>query len=116
MKRPPSATRLGVGTVALRLCRFAAGIAPSADGAGDDGVFRAVRGATRDAVSGLCDFFEKNRVKLLNYYRFSNSLSHKVAQASDGIRQSPRGDKLTLPTLGPSGRQLRLNCCWKNRR
>ena len=32
------------------------------------------------------------------------------AHASDGILQSPRGERLTLPTLGPSGRQLRLNC------
>ena len=29
--------------------------------------------------------------------------------ASAGIRQSPRGDKLTDPIFGPSGTQLRLN-------
>ena len=34
---------------------------------------------------------------------------------SEGIRQSPRGDKETVPTLGPSGRQLRLNCWAKKR-
>ena len=32
------------------------------------------------------------------------------------MRQSPRGERETLPTLGPSGMQLRLNCCWKKRR
>jgi hypothetical protein len=26
------------------------------------------------------------------------------------MRQSPRGDRLTEPTFGPSGTQLRLNC------
>ena len=36
--------------------------------------------------------------------------------ASEGIRQSPRGDRLTLPTLGPSGTQERLNCWEKKRR
>ena len=30
--------------------------------------------------------------------------------ASLGIRQSPRGERLSEPTFGPSGRQLRLNC------
>ena len=39
----------------------------------------------------------------------------RAAQASLGIRQSPRGERVTLPTLGPSGRQLRLNCWAKNR-
>ena len=37
------------------------------------------------------------------------------ADASDGIRQSPRGDSVTEPTLGPSGTQERLNCWLKNR-
>ena len=36
--------------------------------------------------------------------------------ASVGMRQSPRGESEQLPTLGPSGRQLRLNCCMKKRR
>ena len=35
---------------------------------------------------------------------------------SDGIRQSPRGESVTVPTFGPSGRQERLNCCVKKRR
>ena len=42
--------------------------------------------------------------------------SQSAAEASLGMRQSPRGLTLTLPTLGPSGRQLRLNCCAKKRR
>lgn len=46
----------------------------------------------------------------------SISFSHSVAQASEGMRRSPLGDTATLPTFGPSGRQERLNCCWKKRR
>ncbi len=53
---------------------------------------------------------------LFNYSIRSNSLSHASAHASDGILRSPRGDSATEPILGPSGRQERLNCCWKNRR
>ena len=34
----------------------------------------------------------------------------KALAASEGMRQSPRGLRLQLPTFGPSGRQLRLNC------
>ena len=30
--------------------------------------------------------------------------------------RAPRGERVTLPTLGPSGRQLRLNCWAKKRR
>ena len=43
-------------------------------------------------------------------YSPSSSSSHSWATASDGIRQSPRGLRATEPTLGPSGRQERLNC------
>ena len=32
------------------------------------------------------------------------------------MRQSPRGESVTEPTFGPSGRQLRLNCWMKKRR
>ena len=49
-------------------------------------------------------------------YRLSSSCIQRDALASLGIRQSPRGERETLPTLGPSGRQLRLNCCAKKRR
>ena len=49
-------------------------------------------------------------------HRLSHSLIHSVLTASLAMRQSPRGDRLTLPTLGPSGRQERLNCWLKNRR
>ena len=38
------------------------------------------------------------------------------AATSLGILRSPRGDRLTPTTFGPSGRQLRLNCCVKKRR
>ena len=46
----------------------------------------------------------------------SKSASHSSRLASLGIRQSPLGDNVTLPTFGASGRQERLNCCEKNRR
>lgn len=49
------------------------------------------------------------------YFSFSISSDHKRTAASLGIRQSPLGDKLTDPTLGPSGIQLRLNCWLKKR-
>ncbi len=48
-------------------------------------------------------------------YSDSISLSQRAEEASLGIRQSPRGDSVTLPTFGPSGRQERLNWCVKNR-
>ena len=41
---------------------------------------------------------------------------HRVLQASLGILQSPRGERVTEPTFGPSGRQERLNCWAKKRR
>ena len=50
------------------------------------------------------------------YQRFSASCSQSAAEASEGIRQSARGERETEPTLTPSGMQLRLNCCEKNRR
>ena len=50
----------------------------------------------------------------LALYRFSSSSSHILALASLGIRRSPLGDTATEPTLGPSGRQERLNCWAKN--
>ena len=45
----------------------------------------------------------------------SISASQLVQSASDGMRQSPRGDKLTVPTFGPSGKQERLNWFRKKR-
>ena len=44
------------------------------------------------------------------YSSVSSSACHSAAEASLGIRQSPRGESAAEPTLGPSGRQLRLNC------
>ena len=41
--------------------------------------------------------------------------SHVAAWASLGMRQSPRGERLTEPTLGPSGMQDRLNWLAKKR-
>ena len=53
---------------------------------------------------------------IYSYCSCSNSFSHNAAHASLGILQSPRGERATLPTFGPSGRQERLNCCEKNLR
>jgi hypothetical protein len=39
----------------------------------------------------------------------STHFSHSAAWASLGMRQSPRGDRLMLPTFGPSGTHERLN-------
>lgn len=50
------------------------------------------------------------------YYSPSHSLIQRADEASEGIRQSPRGDRHTEPTLGPSGRHDRLNCWAKKRR
>ena len=44
----------------------------------------------------------------------SSSASHAEASASLGIRQSPLGDRLIDPTLGPSGKHDRLYCWAKN--
>ena len=49
-------------------------------------------------------------------FRLSHSFSHSQLAASDGIRQSPRGESEQLPTFGPSGRHERLNCWAKKRR
>ena len=51
-----------------------------------------------------------------SYSSVSSSACQRFIFASLGIRQSPRGDMATVPTLGPSGRQLRLNCWLKKRR
>ena len=42
------------------------------------------------------------------------SLSQAIGEASEGILQSPRGERATVPTLGPSVAQLRLNWLLKN--
>ena len=41
----------------------------------------------------------------------SASASHRLPDASGGIRQSPLGLSVTEPTFGPSGMHERLNCC-----
>ena len=49
-------------------------------------------------------------------FSVSSSCCHRVHFASLGIIQAPRGEKQIEPILGPSGRQLRLNCWVKKRR
>lgn len=61
----------------------------------------------KTASSISLKIFRQNNSK---NYNCSHSCNHKAELASLGIRQSPRGLKDTEPTLGPSGRQERLNC------
>ena len=56
------------------------------------------------------DFFIYAHAHVTSIYNSSNSFNQILALASEGIRKSPLGDTATLPTLGPSGRQERLNC------
>ena len=71
----------------------------------------------RDSISGYEELIQPDKEMECAYaVRLSISSSHNAALASLGMRQSPRGLTLTEPTLGPSGRQLRLNCWAKNRR
>lgn len=58
----------------------------------------------------------ENSLMFVLPYKFSISLSHIAELASLGILQSPRGLIEILPTLGPSGKQERLNCWLKKRR
>ena len=76
---------------------------------GEHGV-AAAEGAHPDFGKG------KEEAHVLFHARSSHSSSHRRATASLGIRQSPRGERVTEPTLGPSGRQERLNCWAKKRR
>ena len=46
---------------------------------------------------------------------FTPTSAIRPGSASEGIRQSPRGERLTVPTLGPSGTHDRLYCWRKNR-
>ncbi len=60
-------------------------------------------------------FFSSLYRKKLSFYLFSSSPIHSSTWASLGMRQSARGLRLTVPTLGPSGMQERLNC-WEKKR
>lgn len=57
--------------------------------------------------------FPAVKAAIVTAQTFRSSI-HNFTQASEGIRQSPRGESVTLPTFGPSGRQERLYCCAKN--
>ena len=51
-----------------------------------------------------------NDRSIILFYKFSSSVIQRRTLASDGMRKSPRGEKLTGLILGPSGMQERLNC------
>ena len=56
-------------------------------------------------------------MELLSYLSHPlRSSSQRAAEQSLGILQSARGERVTEPIFGPSGRQERLNCWLKNRR
>lgn len=63
---------------------------------------------------GRSPIFPTVKAAMVKAQTFRSS-SHSFTQASEGIRQSPRGERVTLPTFGPSGRHERLNCCEKKR-
>lgn len=60
------------------------------------------------------EFFDD--LRYIFYFKFSISSSQRADEASEGMRQSPRGERVTVPIFGPSGRHERLNCCEKNLR
>ena len=66
-------------------------------------------------VSKIFDF-DKKRADGPYASSFLISSIQSRMEASLGIRQSPRGERQTLPTLTPSGMQFRLNCWVKKRR
>ena len=68
-----------------------------------------------DTFFVACWIFTKTPIRPPPYSSFKSS-SHAAADASDGMRQSPRGLSEHVPTFGPSGKQERLNCCAKKRR
>ena len=74
---------------------------------------RSNRLITRHSPDATSTDAEKQRVYGLP---FAEVLNQSSAAASLGMRQSPRGERLIEPTLGPSGRQERLNWFAKNRR
>lgn len=68
----------------------------------------------REGLYLVCRILTK-RVYAFGTFR-SNSSSHALADASDGMRQSPRGDNAPPAlTLGPFGIAVRLNCWVKKR-
>ena len=72
----------------------------------------ALQGLAAQAVGIMVDVVAIYHSQL----RLSSSASHRRELASEGIRQSPRGDRQMLPTFGPSGKHDLLNCWAKNRR
>ena len=68
--------------------------------------FRHAPRATSPEGGGLEN--EAHRRRAVGYS--SISFIHRPETASLGMRQSPRGEKDTCVTLGPSGMQERLNC------
>ena len=57
-----------------------------------------------------------SRAGLLGIDYCSAQRSQSASSASLGMRQSPRGDRLIVPTFGPSGKQEGLNWLAKTRR
>ena len=55
----------------------------------------------------------RERFSLLNLFSAYILRSQISKSPSEGIFQSPLGERLIEPTFGPSGRQERLNCCVK---
>src|SRR5262245_36105225 len=82
---------------------------------GERRVVRAMRGRAKPPAH-LATLIETVESSGTEAYGVSVQRSHRAATASLGMRQSPRGDRLMLPTFGPSGTQERLNWLAKKRR
>ncbi len=116
---PPSPNKLGeafskflaLGGIHFRLRRLNLAI-----------TFALLSDETNERTSKLNRPARSSRKKILrskrffvNLYSFSASFTQRAAEASEGKRRSARGERDTEPTFTPSGTQLRLNCCAKNR-
>ena len=103
----------------LLLAVLGAGLAYAAGGTSSDPLISLeyLEGNYTDTIINK-EWCKKTGVKLtpVFIYSFSTSSSQMRPAASLGIRQSPRGPRLILPTFTPSGIQLRFKCWVKNRR
>ena len=117
-KRPPAAVFFVYSSVSSSACRVVARFTSLASAFGESSLIPrlllsppdplrwAPAGAPETAAGALS----------FSYSSVSSSACQRFIFASLGIRQSPRGDRATEPTLGPSGTLLRLNCGEKKRR
>lgn len=121
-----AATKNGIGDFAYPVVSIADGAVSSStigDVLAQDAALMALASLMVVALVTVAESIRKVERRWQGYVRLesicypspSSSRCHSVQTASLGMRRSPRGLTATVPTLGPSGRQLRLNCCEKKR-